>query len=531
MKVHSLAVQQKLSSNAILQTLLSTAHDSHFVFANIDKPPGMALLLPSSPLTLLCRWHCEAKKIMTFGGGSLQMEVYEIKHGFVVGDEMSSMSRLRCRFPGSTIHFIQYIKVPLEHRIPVSIQTAKTLPHTIPEVKIDAILTAKNIDTPKKAIFERYKRNHSWIEEIFSPNHAQKKHRRQSSTDQHELSEKLEELQNLERELSLKYTEKLNHVEENRKKMKEMFDSLNNCKSKEHGRKKEKLSDDVISAQKAKQAVKIAESKELIYEKCLQEFQFSELTLRRNPKSYWVFNHRRWVLDVIAEPGAWERELKLVEKMLDLDPRNFHGWDYRRYIMQKSSLQSPQQEFNYTSTKISQNFSNYSAWHYRSKVLHGAFGGSERDGVVQQDFELVRNAYYTEPSDQSAWLYHRWLLGEDQYPILVSSAYKFSSYAIVVIFNQEVKLKLDNQHEIKIESGTENVMSQVYYIHNVNDTNTVVIPKFVFSDARETYWNEEIKLIFNETNEITIEQNQNDTLNLPKSQPREIWQRERKSIE
>ena len=27
------------------------------------------------------------------------------------------------------------------------------------------------------------------------------------------------------------------------------------------------------------------------------------------------------------------------------------------------------------------------------------------------EFELLRNAMYTDPNDQSVWMYHRWLVG------------------------------------------------------------------------------------------------------------------------
>lgn len=89
---------------------------------------------------------------------------------------------------------------------------------------------------------------------------------------------------------------------------------------------------------------------------------------------------------------AWGRELMLVEKMLDADSRNceyalsvpghsmrtkqtpVHAWDYRRYVL--SSLPStfrppktPETEIKYTTKKIESNFSNFSAWHQRTKEL------------------------------------------------------------------------------------------------------------------------------------------------------------------
>ena len=58
-----------------------------------------------------------------------------------------------------------------------------------------------------------------------------------------------------------------------------------------------------------------------IYKKELDLFM---QLIRINPKSYWMWNHRRWCLETMPRPD-WMAELGLVEKLLALDARNCKG--------------------------------------------------------------------------------------------------------------------------------------------------------------------------------------------------------------
>lgn len=187
------------------------------------------------------------------------------------------------------------------------------------------------------------------------------------------------------------------------------------------------------------------------------DLSLTEHALRANPKVYWIWNHRMWCLtqyppSADGSSEVWERELKLVEKMLDYDPRNFHGWNCRRAIVHHLALSildpSPsssslppfpallsnlsitgegeaktkllalaERELAYSLRKIESNFSNFSAWHQRTKLLPHVWAAlqlsqEEVDGRVDEEFELVKQAMYTDPSDQSVWFYHRWLIDQ-----------------------------------------------------------------------------------------------------------------------
>ncbi|KAF4614599.1 hypothetical protein D9613_002906 [Agrocybe pediades] len=170
---------------------------------------------------------------------------------------------------------------------------------------------------------------------------------------------------------------------------------------------------------------------EAVKDMLMDDLVMTMSALKAHPKVYWIWNHRRWCLEAIPNgPGvensdtftawkqsAWEKELFVVEKMLDADPRNFHAWDYRRYILSGMPVaRSEFTELTYTSQKIGANFSNFSAWHQRSKTLASLWqsGKLEEAKSREQEFELLRNAMYTDPNDQSVWMYHRWLVGTDE---------------------------------------------------------------------------------------------------------------------
>ncbi|GAA5863721.1 hypothetical protein JCM3774_001227 [Rhodotorula dairenensis] len=160
------------------------------------------------------------------------------------------------------------------------------------------------------------------------------------------------------------------------------------------------------------------------------DLQLTNAALRSNPKNYSVWEHRKWVLH--AMPSAdWGAELALVDMYLQKDGRNFHTWDYRRYLLgtllteegaappssRSDTRPAPtlRTELAFTTRKISENFSNFSAWHYRTKLLARLWAdddsSAEYTTMLTEEFELVRQALWSDPNDQSAWLYHRWLIG------------------------------------------------------------------------------------------------------------------------
>ena len=79
----------------------------------------------------------------------------------------------------------------------------------------------------------------------------------------------------------------------------------------------------------------------------------------RNPKSYPSWYQRQWIVLHYSSQVDLHQELALCHQLLELDERNFHCWNYRRFVARIADV-SHEQELAFTMLKIEQNFSNYS---------------------------------------------------------------------------------------------------------------------------------------------------------------------------
>jgi geranylgeranyl transferase type-2 subunit alpha len=157
----------------------------------------------------------------------------------------------------------------------------------------------------------------------------------------------------------------------------------------------------------------------LLSQPCTADLLQTELDLtrdvlsERNAKSYFAWYHRRWALDTLQpDQAVLRQELALCGKLLERDARNFNCWAHRNWVVDKLGADGGAQEAELATSRelIEKNFSNYSAWHLRARALRGA------RVEFEHEFELADNAFFTEPADQSAWMYFRWLISRPDVP-------------------------------------------------------------------------------------------------------------------
>ncbi|KAL2753656.1 hypothetical protein ACRALDRAFT_1082841 [Sodiomyces alcalophilus JCM 7366] len=225
----------------------------------------------------------------------------------------------------------------------------------------------------------------------------------------------------------------------------------------------------VEDGQKEEEQQPVADHNEVLR----SELEFTFPLIRANPKCYWIWNYRLWLLqqaiNLLPVPVArriWEEELGLVGLMLNKDPRNFHAWGYRRHLV--SNLESralagatmAEAEFAYTQKKITSGLSNFSAWHYRGRLIPELLaerraGDADRRSFLDDEFSLIRRALDVGPEDQSCWYYHQFLVSNiTSPPTRLTIAPNLSSAEKVSILRREMEyirdLLEDYDEDIKL---------------------------------------------------------------------------------
>eukprot|EP00744_Colponema_vietnamica_P014622 GILI01020465.1.p1 GENE.GILI01020465.1~~GILI01020465.1.p1 ORF type:complete len:455 (+),score=98.20 GILI01020465.1:83-1447(+) len=200
-----------------------------------------------------------------------------------------------------------------------------------------------------------------------------------------------------------------------------------------------------------------------------RELKLNTKILLKDYKIYSAWLHRRWLFNRMG--GSMKtiflaKERGQCETILGVDERNFHAWGYRRWVQneqrklslktaasttegQCTSAQSKSvgdahnaQERAFTLAKIERNISNFSAWHNRALIfverlasiglaadeLVMGVGRSEVVATISDpeliediigtivdevmgDVELCIKAFFSDPDDQSTWLYAERLVG------------------------------------------------------------------------------------------------------------------------
>jgi len=274
------------------------------------------------------------------------------------------------------------------------------------------------------------------------------------------------------------------------------------------------------------------------------ELEITQKALEKNPKAYSAWFHRKWILrqeflffsketdETVKEKATFLTkilaiELKLCQEFLTLDERNFHCWNYRRFIValsyevmnsnnvnankspgngihgawdwissfllnengnenetnermmgpqltmtttkttktpsqnnNETKIISPQAkqlimtEWDFSTTLIQKNFSNYSAFHYRSKLIplyleiqqQHEKGDKEKKRLelATSELEIIQQAIFTEPDDQTAWWYHHFIIGSFLQPLFISTTITTSN-SNTNDNNKEVLLNLLHQ--------------------------------------------------------------------------------------
>jgi len=96
---------------------------------------------------------------------------------------------------------------------------------------------------------------------------------------------------------------------------------------------------------------------------------FSEEWIFDSPKSYQVWQHRRWLVEKAADPS---KELEVCASVLNNDAKNYNAWSHRQWVVRTYGLWAA--ELAFAEAMLQEDFRNNSAWNHRWVGSEGKAG-------------------------------------------------------------------------------------------------------------------------------------------------------------
>ncbi|CAN6479477.1 unnamed protein product [Victoria cruziana] len=106
----------------------------------------------------------------------------------------------------------------------------------------------------------------------------------------------------------------------------------------------------------------------------IEEFHLSALVLSYSPKSEQAWNHRRWLIKLVAErfqnlQDLLQKESELVERICEKTKMNYRAWCYRGWLVPYMKKQQMLNELDHTRKWMELHVADNSCFHYRRRLL------------------------------------------------------------------------------------------------------------------------------------------------------------------
>lgn len=235
------------------------------------------------------------------------------------------------------------------------------------------------------------------------------------------------------------------------------------------------------------------------YKDLTTELNFITVFQKRHPKNYALWQHRLWLVEKsnefekeasdkevkIEQPPIYLMEIGLCSKMLELDERNFHVWNYRNWLIKlKNQIGLFDKEIKYCDSKIEMNFSNYSAFHFKDKNLRRFYLRKLKEElelemekienssknkeilrfgypmeIISKEIENLKVALIMEANEQGVWFYLKNIINIYLPAFICFYHIKKENDSVVLhlLFNKEIVGINEDNFEIKNENQ-ENIL-------------------------------------------------------------------------